>query len=435
MTEAVVPGRVLASDSIPVSVELATWGGLPDSTAEVTVRRDGRALLQRTVTLPPPPGRGRRTVMLAPGTLGTGVHALEIAVRAPGDPERRDDRRLRIVEVADLPAAVLVARLLDWEARFLARELADVVSGGSQAYADLGGGRWVDLRTQARVSAARVDAAVRSAALVLTRGAVPGAERAPRRWRWDGGSGGLDGDWYVAGDLPASPLVPRLAGLAWDSLPPVSGVQPEAMAGWQPVLTARLGRRGAQRVVLAARDSLGRRELVCTAAGFWRWAFRGGRDREAFRSLLAAGVEWLLADDGGGAGQALVATDAVVPRGAPVTFRWAGVDDPPDSVALELAVADTSVARTAVLGVDGTAALPLPPGVYRWRARGLAAGGTIAVEEYSPEFVPRARAESGGDHGPVRAARIGLRELWWGFGVAIVALLAEWAWRVRRGLP
>jgi len=58
------------------------------------------------------------------------------------------------------------------------------------------------------------------------------------------------------------------------------------------------------------------------------------------------------------------------------------------------------------------------------------------VEAFSPEFVPRtpvpsvtaASAAVGGDS-------VGLRELWWGFGLVMLALFAEWAWRVRRGLP
>ena len=435
VTEAAAPERVLAGDSLPVTLELTTWGRLGDSMGTLTIRRAGTTLLQRTLSLPPSPGRGRRTVALPPGVLGSGVHVLEIEVRAPGDPERRDDTRLRLVSVSALPAAVLVARPLDWEARFLARELADLVPGGVEAFGDLGGGRWVDLRTQARVGAARVEAAIRGAAVVLVRGAVPGAERARRVWRWPGGgSGGMAGDWYVSADLPTSPLVPRLAGLAWDSLPPLRGVQLE-MSGWQAALAARLGRRGAQRVVVAARDSAGRRELVTTAAGLWRWAFRGGHDREAYRTLLAAGVEWLLAGDRTGTVPVLLG-EPVVARGIPVTFRWAGAGTPPDTVTLEVTGPASTVEYRIGLGADRTAALPLAPGVYRWRLRGpVAAEGVVAVEEYSPEFVPRARVAPDPRPPALRTARVGLRELWWVFGIAMLALVAEWAWRLRRGLP
>ncbi|HEX9633325.1 MAG TPA: hypothetical protein VGA02_12770, partial [Gemmatimonadales bacterium] len=436
VTEAAAPERVLAGDSLTVTVELTTWGGLGDSAGTLTIRRAGTTLLQRAVSLPPSPGRGRRTVTLPPRVLGSGVHVLEIDVRAAGDPERRDDTRLRVVTVAALPAAVLVARPLDWEARFLARELADLAPGGVEAFGDLGGGRWVDLRTQARVGAARVESAIRGAAVVLVRGAVPGADRARRVWRWSGGgSGGMAGDWYVAANLPTSPLVPRLAGLAWDSLPPLRGMQPHETTGWQAALTARLGRRGAQRVVVAARDSAGRRELITTAAGLWRWAFRGGHDREAYRTLLAAGVEWLLAGDQPGTVPVLLG-EPVVARGIPVTFRWAGAGPPPDSATLEVTGPDSTARHRIGFGADRTAALPLAPGVYRWRLRGpVAAEGTVAVEEYSPEFVPRARVAPDPRPPALRTARVGLRELWWVFGIAMLAFVAEWAWRLRRGLP
>jgi len=34
-----------------------------------------------------------------------------------------------------------------------------------------------------------------------------------------------------------------------------------------------------------------------------------------------------------------------------------------------------------------------------------------------------------------RVARIGLRDRWWLFAIAIAAFAAEWAWRRRQGLP
>ncbi|MDH4349637.1 MAG: hypothetical protein OEW56_00625 [Gemmatimonadota bacterium] len=436
VTDAGVPEQVLAGDSIPITVEIAVWGGLQDSVGELTVREGARTLVRRNVTLPPAPGRGRRSVVLPPGVLGPGTHALEIAVRAPGDPTTRDDARLRLVEVTDLPAAVLVARPLDWEARFLARELVDVVPGGVQAFGDLGNGRWVDLRSQGRVSAERVEAAVRGAAVVLARGTVSGTGGARRLWRWPAEvNTGLDGDWYVAADLPASVLVPRLGGLAWDSLPPLVGVLPHEMAGWRAVLTARLGRRGAQRVVLAARDSAGRRELLSAANGFWRWAFRGARDREVYRAMLSAGVEWLLEGNRRGTVTA-VRAEPVVPRGIPVPFHWMSGAAPEDSIAIELAGPDSTIQRRVVFGADRTGFVALEPGVYRWRVRDpVRADGTVAVETFSPEFVPRIPVEPEERWVAAQRARVGLRELWWGFGIAMLAFVIEWAWRLRRGLP
>jgi hypothetical protein len=437
LTDVTVPSLVVAGDSIPVAMELATWGGLPDSAATVTVRVGERWLLQRTIPVPPGAGRGRRTVAVPAGLLPSGTHVLSVSVTAAGDADRRDDTRQRVVEVAALPTAVLVADPPDWESRFLARELADIVPGGLQAFGHLGGNRWVDLRTQAVVAASRVASVRRAAAVVFARGGTVGAPQPRRVWRWTGGSGGLTGDWYVTDDLAASDLVPRLAGIAWDSLPPLGGVQAVELPGYAPVLTARLGRRGAQRVVLATRDSAGRRELVSTAAGFWRWALRGGADREAFRTLLAAGVEWLLQGVNVRA-DAPVVVQATVPRGVPVPVRWvAGATSVPDSVPMVFVGADTTVVQAVRFGDDRTGAVALPPGVYTWRADGLAgASGITVVEAYSPEFVPRPVVVP--DRTPATAAGAvpgGLREVWWAFGIVAALFIVEWAWRLRRGLP
>jgi hypothetical protein len=432
VTEVVVRERVLTGDSLSLTLEVATWGGLPDTAATLLVRSGGRELTRRTLAVPRAAGRGRRSVTLPPGALPPGVHVLDVSLTASGDPFAGDDLRHRVVEIATLPAAVLVADPVDWEARFLARDLAEIVPGGLEAFGHLGSGRWVDLRTQTAVPSERAARLTRGAALVVTRGAVVTARRT---WRWMGGEGGLGGDWYVTADLAASALAPRLAGVAWDSLPPVRQVRTEELPGYDAVLSARLARRGAQRVVLAARDSAGRRDLVTTAEGFWRWAFRGGAEREAYRALLAAGVEWLLRGAGGQATPVVAA--ATVTRGLPVSFRWTADQIPADSLSVTFAGPDTTVERRVTFGTDGVASVDLPVGTHRWRVEGVpGASGVTVVEAYSPEFVPRPPVE-GADTGSAFTGgpRVPVRELWWAFGLVALALIAEWAWRLRRGLP
>jgi hypothetical protein len=372
-------------------------------------------------------------VALPPGTLPPGVHLLDVSVTADGDAAEHDNLRQRVIEIAALPAAVVIADPVDWEARFLARELADLVPGGLEAFGRVGSDRWVDLRTQRVVPAERVGRLRRGAAVSVTRGTEATGRRT---WRWIGGEGGLAGDWYVTADLAASALVPRLAGVAWDSLPPVRDVRPLDLPGYDAVLSARLGRRGAQRVVLAARDSAGRRDLVTTAEGFWRWAFRGGAEREAYRALLAAGMEWLLRGlSGGQAAPVVVAT--AVPRGMPVPLRWVADEMPPESLTVTFAGRDSAATRRITFGADRAASVELPVGAYRWRVEGIAgASGATVVEAFSPEFVPRAPVSATGAAPVVAGAvHVPLRELWWVFGAAALALLAEWAWRLRRGLP
>jgi hypothetical protein len=182
-------------------------------------------------------------------------------------------------------------------------------------------------------------------------------------------------------------------------------------------------------------DTAGRRQLVSAASGFWRWAFRGGIEREAYRSLLSAGIEWLLRDAPTRATQSVV-VDRVVPQGVPVTFQWVGDADRPDTLTVELGTGDDVRRLALVLGPDDRAEAAVEPGVYRWRAPGIDnAAGVVAVETFSPEFVPRAPVAGGDRPSVASGVPVGLRELWWVFAGVIVLFLTEWGWRMRRGLP
>ncbi len=435
LTDAAVPARVLAADSLPITIEVTAWGGLGDSTAALVITTGQRQLARRVVALPPGGGRVRRTVTLPPNLLPLGTHPLALTLSAAGDPESRDNTRLRIVTVSTVPAVVLVASPPDWEARFLSRELRDIAPGGVVAFGEVAPGRWIDMGSQKVVPAARVRDAARAAGAVVSRGQTGGVTSGRAVWRWAGGSAGAPtaSDWYVASDPPASPLLGRLAGIAWDSLAPLGGVPTTTAPGGLAVLTARVGRRGPARPVLVAREDSGRRELVTLADGLWRWAFRGGASREAYRAVLAAGVEWLLTTRSG-RGASLMAA-AVVPRDVPVTFRWIGDSAPPEPVPVELTGPDSTFTTALAFDASGQAALRLPVGVYRWRAPHARASGVVAVERYSDEFVPRAVVPARAAEVRVAGSPVGLRDMWWVFLVAMLAFLGEWAWRTRRGLP
>jgi hypothetical protein len=282
--------------------------------------------------------------------------------------------------------------------------------------------------------------AVREAALVIRRAThaapVPTGGAAPRaRWDWPAADDALAGDWYPIAPVPASPLAARLGAVEWDSVPPAVATVPlpPAADAWV-ALSARLARRGAERPLLVGRDSGGTRTLTTAGQGLWRWALRGGAPREAYRALVAAGVDWLLGTARAGGAARLTATE-VGPRGIPVTFRWRDGPAPGAPVALTLASDDTTRSVDLAFDARGEARLSLDPGVYRWRAAGLGAGGLVVVEEYSDEFVPRPPAVPGGREWRATRQRVGARETWWIFGIALGALCLEWAWRVRRGLP
>ena len=73
--------------------------------------------------------------------------------------------------------------------------------------------------------------------------------------------------------------------------------------------------------------------------------------------------------------------------------------------------------------------------MYLWALDG-ATGGTLVVEDYSDEFRSRAvtlQPAPGTGGFVVTFARA--RDRLWLFGLIIVVLVGEWAWRLRRGLP
>jgi hypothetical protein len=437
LVDVAAPRAATQDDSVTIAITVSTWGALADSVGVIDVSVGSRNMARRRVALPPSPGTARRIVTLPPGTLPAGTHVLAVRLTVTGDREPGDDLRQRVITVTALPTVVLLARPPDWESRFLARELPGIVRSTVRSYAEVVAGRWVDMETAAPVSEDRVRAAARQAALVVTRGPDGFTRSAPVAWRWPGGVDADDhaaGDWYVTGP-GATPLAGRLGAVEWDSLPPLSAVSPTARADrvWD-VLGARLGRRGPARPVVVGRDSGGARTLVTHGEGLWRWALRGGAAQEGYRALLAAGTDWLLGSPRTRGAGRLTAPD-VVQRGLPIVFRWRG-DSAPATMDVELAGSDSTRDLTLVLDANGAADVQLDPGVYRWRATGpAAASGTVVVEPYSDELHPAAVTASGSHAAAPRRAAVGVRASWWVYALAIGALVVEWGWRMRRGLP
>ncbi len=448
LLELVVPGRVDRGDSLVLDLTIGTFGPLEARQARVEVALDGRVLARREVELPPAPGTARRRVALGPQGLAPGARLLSVQLVTPGDAEPGDDTRRRWLHVEDRPGVVVLASPADWEFRFLVRELWDLAPGAVRGYAHVQAGRWVDMRTLTPVSAAAVEQAAAGASVVVTAGV--GAPRGRRQavWRWlpaDSALATLAGDWYLSADVRPSPVAGQLGSVSWDSLPPLVGLVPMVPADAQWVaLWARLARRGAERPVLLGWDSAGVRVLTVAAEGLWRWALRGGAGREAYRTMLAGGLDWLLGG-GGAVGPVALTASEVVPRGTPVAFRFTG-DSVPDSFRVLVTDGDSTRELTLRFDAEGTALAWLAPGAYRWNVRegsrapdriGLGrAAGAFVVEAYSDEIPPRAVTLAAGSGRPREVvASTYARQRSWLFALVIIALAAEWIWRHRRGLP
>jgi hypothetical protein len=205
-------------------------------------------------------------------------------------------------------------------------------------------------------------------------------------------------------------------------------------------LYAQLGRRGPQRPVVLGRQEGRVRRVTVAADGLWRWAFRGGSSEQSYRSWVAATASWLLggADSARGLARPV---QPVVPNGRPVLFEWVGSGSPvPQGVTwsstAEPAASPVVEQQPDTLRFDGEgrATAWLSPGEYRYR---LSSGGsgTVAVEQYSDEFLPRAITLT--PHiGRVRraTARTAARDWLWLFGLCVLALSGEWLTRRRLGL-
>jgi hypothetical protein len=435
-----LPGQVEADDSLTATITLGTWGSPSPSNARVEVFLNERRLAERDVDLPTAPATVRRQIVMPPRVLGNGEHALAFRLQVANDAETRDNERWRVISVSEQPSVMVIVDPADWEGRFLVRGLSEIAGAPVRSVARIGDDRWVDMRSMATVSVSQIRGWARGAALLVIRGRasiLDGTARATPSWRWLAGDerdSVVPGDWYLTAQPTISPLAAGLARVEWDSLPPLTGVVPATEAEHWVALTARQARRGVARPVLMGTDSGAARVLFTRATGFWRWSMRGGAGREAIRTVLATGLDWLLRSEGTGIRGRLVASP-VVARGVPVTFEWAR-DRVADSAVVFVS---GEIDRELVLRFDaeGIAQVDLEPGVYRWSVSEHGASGVAVVEAYSDEYPPASGAAltAGPTSGASPRVVAFLRERWWPFVIAVIAFLGEWAWRQRRGLP
>src|SRR2546430_3244551 len=123
--------------------------------------------------------------------------------------------------------------------------------------------------------------------------------------------------WSVESPL-SSPLAEALSGVLWDSLPPATAVAVSTRdtTSAMVALPARLVRRGPARpIVMLAQRKGGAREATVTAAGLWRWAFRGGAAEQTDRTVVAGLVDWLVGEQGAGSKGRAVAESFELPNG------------------------------------------------------------------------------------------------------------------------
>ncbi len=438
------PRHVTRGDTIRLKMSYGTTGtrdgGRGTGKARLLVSVEGHDLAAQPITLPDSGVLTTEITLPASRVPRPGWTVLNVRIEGVSDQEPRDDSRELVVDVSLEPAAVIFASPPDWEARFLARALSDVARVPVRVFVETEPGRWRDGATLAPVAPAELSRAAAGARLVIATGDPSRAREFTAAGRGGGAlllwpTTGQTGDWYVERPL-SSPFTAALTGVVWDSLPPATAVtvSRDSNRTATVALTARLARRGPARPILTLEQQSSRRVATVAAAGLWRWAFRGGASEQAYRSVVAALVDWLLGDEGRGTRERVVPETYEVPNGMPTVWRWTAADT---AQPIEITLRSDSGVRTDMLRFDpaGRAQLLLPPGVYRYALSGGTERGVVAVETYSDEWLPRAPVLSTQPgEATARIASIGLRDRWWVFVIAIVALATEWALRRRQGL-
>lgn len=427
------PRAVVGGDTIEPRVTIAA-GSAGAAAGSATLSLGARVLaVLRFDALAPYAERslGFRVRLEAP----EGPAVLRAVVASPGDAERRNDTLGVGIDVSRQPGAVFVSTSPDYDARYALAVLRGAVALPTRGFYHVSPGNWVVDGTFQHVSEADVRSAFREAPVAILHGdtAIFGpprqATRAPLALIVP--THGDGNEWYASG-APVSPLSRALAGLPWDSLPPLlvrGGAQPKG--AWHG-LDARRGREAFTRTIIAGGDAP-RRVVVVAASDLWRWEFRGGLSADAYTALWGSIFDYLASERADR--RAAVPDARLVRAGDPIVWRRGAAGDSVVTVALLRrggGRADTLHLRFTAAS-STTTSHPLPAGTYDVRVAG---GVALLVVNAPAELVPRpSRIASGTVGGAVaRGMAPWARDAGWLYVLLVLLLCGEWMLRRRAGL-
>lgn len=457
----------------PVKIRLGVTSSAGSGSVRALLRSGGVELGSAEV---PAAGAGRIAVAeleftpTAPD--GGGLVRFEIAL-AGEDAIAENNRRVFYLFVGDKPAGVaLVSLSPDWEPRFLHPVMVQALGLPVRSFLRANATTYMTGGPGTEAGQRVTEEAVRSAVADADLLVLHGARADMPEWIRTAVAGkprvlvlphesGLDvvgisltaatpGDWFVAPEIPPSPIAGVLAGAPLENLTPLLGVhlaRDLPSGAWTPLIASR-GRRGASTPIAAGVIQGNRRVVVAMAAGFWRWAFRGGEQRQTYARFWGALAGWLVQERAQVASGAVRPTERVFERGRPLAWVTPGASA--DSIRLRLRDASGIVADTAIPLQQGDTAFSgqLPPGEYRYEARVFdggtetgSASGAVTVDTYSSEYARPVRALDGFDvdAASLAVARGGsgarpLRGSVWPYVLLTVLLATEWVLRRRWGL-
>ena len=464
-----LPNRVESGQPLSVGIALFSEETVEGDTLRVEVWEEDRLVASAGV-LPAEPGLLATETIRLPPPRDTGWLRYRLLVNLPGDQFSPDDAKSAFTEVDPLEGGLVLLSLLpDWEPRFLLPVLSQVTGLDASGFLSMSGGRYLRLGSGAEVGPPADEAEVREALsgadIVILHGLGAGAPpwvtaalaEAPRTIVFPSDPAGaratgvealphLDGEWYAAPDLPPSVLAASLAGANLTGLPPLTDILPRQTSGTAstPIPLQRQG-IGPAEAALVLDENQGRRRAVVLASGFWRWAFREGPDREAYRRLWAGVAGWLLSSAPGDGSRAVGPVERVWSAHDPMEWRAPGLIG--ENLGLTLTRGDSVVLDTTVV-VDGTGLArtrPLPVAEYSYRIThdgedGSVGSGRLESEGHSLELLRQVADLSLGESdeaaGGVRTRTPGspLRTHPAPYLLLLVMLSVEWIGRRRGGL-
>lgn len=332
------PGGALGGDTVAVRVVVkAGAAGSPAATVELrlderVVSSDAIPAMQAfeerevRVSVPVPANdatRRLRATLLAGGAVGAAGAA------AGGPPVGTDavvenDTASAELVVSGAAAATFISTSPDQDARFALAVLRGTRRGPVQAFWRVAPGEWRTDGAMRPVTEAAVRAAAVAAPMLVLHGdtAAFGAPRSLARGALVLIAPPAAGEDYYPAGTGDSPLAAVLAGVPWDSLPPLD-VAPMAPRGY-PAVIARRARRFDERTVFHLAESGSQRTVVVPASGLWRWRLRGGRASDAFDAVWGSVFDWA-GDERGGVARAAGASSGssgAAPSRAAARAEW-----------------------------------------------------------------------------------------------------------------
>ncbi|HEX3866342.1 MAG TPA: hypothetical protein VHV78_06290, partial [Gemmatimonadaceae bacterium] len=247
------PRAVVSGDTVETHVGLIAGAGGAHS-GTLTMSLGGKVVATAPVESLPP--FGERVVVIDAKLEGdAGPTVLRATIASSGDEEPRNDTLSTAIDLSRAASAVFVSTSPDFDARYALAVLRGALGIPTRGFFRVAPGEWRIDGSLTHVAELEVRQAFHDAPVAIIHGDT--AAFGPPRAATPGPlalivTSGAEGEWYASA-APASPLAPALAGMVWDSLPPVSITGAVPAGSWQGV-TARRGRGDERKPIVVGSD-------------------------------------------------------------------------------------------------------------------------------------------------------------------------------------